>query len=154
VPDQTNTNTASPVTANAQAYANHATNVEEPHEAKSEVVISEEIEVASGADDALDYDDAGPLRAGDRKKRHVRIFCFSCNRYEGHSVASRSRFFYSFLIGLTFGLYYYLGRYMCHCCGSVRLGRFDWVNPRFWMRSLRLGGSPKRKPKKRRAKKI
>ena len=75
-----------------------------------------------------------------RRKRHVKLFCFSCNRYEGHSVAARSRLLYSFLVGCSFGLYYYFGRYSCHCCGSVRLARNDWLNPRFWYRVVWLGG--------------
>ena len=87
-------------------------------------------------------------RRSERKKRHVRLFCFSCNRYEGHSIASRHRFFYSFLIGLTFGLYFYLGRYTCHCCGSIRLGRYDWINPRYWSRALRPGGSSGKQKRK------
>lgn len=89
-------------------------------------------------------------RQSERKKRHVRLFCFSCNRYEGHSIGSKHRFFYSFLLGLTFGLYFYLGRYLCHCCGNVRLGRYDWINPRFWFRAIReRGGGSKRKRKVR-----
>ena len=83
-----------------------------------------------------------------RRKRHVRLFCFSCNRYEGHSVAARSRLLYSFLVGFSFGLYYYLGRYSCHCCGSVRMARRDWLNPRFWYRSMWLGGVARSKKSK------
>ena len=75
-----------------------------------------------------------------RRRRHVRMFCFSCNRYEGHSIAARNRTLYSYLVGFTFGLYYYLGRYSCHCCGSVRLARYDWLNVRYWYRTVWLGG--------------
>ena len=81
----------------------------------------------------------------ERRKRHVRLFCFSCNRYEGHSIAARSRLLYSFLLGITFGVYYYLGRFSCHCCGTVRLGRYDWLNVRFWYRTLWVGGSARAK---------
>jgi len=94
-------------------------------------------------EDYADSSSAGEIERADRaarRKRHVRLFCFSCNRYEGHSVASRSRILYSFLVGFTFGLYYFLGRYACHCCGSVRLARRDWLNPRFWYRTMWLGG--------------
>lgn len=84
----------------------------------------------------------------ERRKRHVRLFCFSCNRYEGHSIAARSRLLYSFLIGITFGLYHFLGRFSCHCCGTVRLARYDWLNVRFLYRTLWIGGSARAKKSK------
>ena len=84
-------------------------------------------------------------RAERRRRRRVRLFCFSCNRYEGHAVAARRRLFYSFVLGFTFGLYRYLGLYACNCCGSVRLGRYDWLNLRFWYRTIWVGGSARAK---------
>ena len=92
---------------------------------------------ASRSDDSSDLES---VERGKRRRRHVRLFCFSCNRYEGHSVASRNRMLYSFAVGLSLGLYYFLGRFSCHCCGSVRLARRDWLNPRFWYRTVWLGG--------------
>ena len=94
---------------------------------------------------------AGELEREDRaarRKRHIRLFCFSCNRYEGHSVAARSRLLYSFMTGLTFGLYNIFGRFSCHCCGSVRLARRDYLNPRFWYRTMWLGGVARSKKSK------
>ena len=95
--------------------------------------------------DTVPKDNFAEVERAARRKRHVRLFCFSCNRYEGHSVAAKSRIIYSFLVGFTFGLYYYLGRFSCHCCGSARLTRNDWLNPRFWYRTFRFGGVAKSK---------
>lgn len=119
--------------------------------APSEVGDSQDASLAEGNVGAGGVGNADEIERADRaarRKRYVRLFCFSCNRYEGHSVASRSRILYSFLVGFTFGLYYFLGRYACHCCGSVRLGRRDWLNPRFWYRTMWLGGMARSKKAK------
>ena len=138
-----------------------------PHDSQAMAAVDEDQYVVSSdspsdleaehhADEQASTESAGKVGEAEaedraaRRKRHVRMFCFSCNRYEGHSIAAKSRILYSFLVGFTFGLYYYLGRYSCHCCGTVRLARRDWLNPRFWYRNMWLGSVAK--PKKSKSK--
>ena len=59
----------------------------------------------------------------ERRKRHVRLFCFSCNRYEGHSIAARSRLLYSFLLGITFGGITILADFRV-----IAVARYGWVD--------------------------
>lgn len=89
-------------------------------------------------------------KAESRFSNRKRMFCFGCNRPDGHAIAGGNRFFYSFLLGLTFGLIYLVGPYRCQCCGTLRLFRFNRMNPRYWFhktrqRSLAKGISGRRK---------
>ncbi|MDB4371011.1 hypothetical protein N9Z44_02810, partial [Mariniblastus sp.] len=47
-----------------------------------------------------------------------RLHCFNCNRSEGHFLAHKNRWFYSYLLGLTFGLISFIGPFRCQCCGA------------------------------------
>ncbi len=83
-------------------------------------------------------DKRGKSSTSSRARR--RMHCFECNRKEGHFLASQRRWFYSFLLGLTFGLIKIVGPYQCQCCGSKRLMMFNQLNPRFWYRYFRNPG--------------
>lgn len=74
---------------------------------------------------------------GKPQRRRRRLHCFECNRSEGHFLASQHRWFYSYLLGLTFGSINIAGPYQCQCCGAKRLMAFNLLNPRYWFRSAR-----------------
>jgi hypothetical protein len=66
-----------------------------------------------------------------RSRRKLRLFCFHCNRPEGHSIPYLGAWFYSYFIGLTFGLIHFIGPFRCQCCGKQRLMFRDWLHPKF-----------------------
>ncbi|MEL7498161.1 MAG: hypothetical protein AAFN77_11155 [Planctomycetota bacterium] len=82
-------------------------------------------------------------------RKRKRMFCFECNRQEGHFISEGNRFVFSFLVGLTFGLIYVIGPYNCQCCGAQRLWRFDSFNPAFWWLNMRGRTGVGRSKKKR-----
>ena len=67
-------------------------------------------------------------RKGSKKKR---LYCFHCNRQENHSNPFIGAWFYSYLIGLSFGLLHFFGPFRCTCCGRNRLMFKDWTHPKF-----------------------
>ena len=68
-------------------------------------------------------------------KRNSRtIYCFSCNRQEGHFISAYSRFILILAVVLSLGLYVFVGQYRCHCCSSSRFMRYDFLNPKYWYR--------------------
>jgi len=76
--------------------------------------------------------------AGRRKSRkRRRLICFHCNRPEGHFVPYRGSWFYSFFVGMSFGLVNVFGPYRCQCCGKQRLMFKDWLNPMYHIRGFR-----------------
>ena len=85
-------------------------------------------------------------RSSSRSRR--RLFCFQCNRPEGHFLASERRWFYSFLLGLTFGIINLFGPYRCQCCGAVRMMAFNAINPRYWFRTSRHHSLAKQKKRR------
>ncbi len=81
-----------------------------------------------GGDESIEAKGSG------RKRRY--ITCFDCNRTEGHFLATGQRWFFSFLLGLTFGGVLLVGPYKCQCCGANRLMISDMLNPRYWLREI------------------
>lgn len=71
-----------------------------------------------------------------RSRRRKGLFCFNCNRKEGHFLAKQHRWYYSYLVGLTFGLIKFVGPFQCQCCGSNRLMNTNSTNLRFWWRNF------------------
>jgi hypothetical protein len=69
--------------------------------------------------------------SGSRRKRRKWMFCFHCNRPEGHFVAFRGSWLYSFVTGMTFGLIKFVGPYKCQCCGKNRLMSSNFLNPKW-----------------------
>ena len=69
-----------------------------------------------------------------KKRRRLRLHCFSCNRPEGFFTANKGRWFHYYFLGLTFGLGTILGPFKCVCCGHNRLMRYDFLNPRIWFK--------------------
>ncbi|HMP77917.1 MAG TPA: hypothetical protein PKD54_00560 [Pirellulaceae bacterium] len=61
-----------------------------------------------------------------------RMYCFRCHRMERHATALSSRWYYSYLVGITFGMIWLLGPFRCRCCTSLRWFRFEWMHPRRW----------------------
>lgn len=69
---------------------------------------------------------------GSRKgRRKPRLYCFHCNRPENHANPYLGAWFYSYFIGLTFGLLHFFGPFRCTCCGRQRLMFKDWAHPKF-----------------------
>lgn len=66
-----------------------------------------------------------------RKRKKLRLYCFHCNRPEGHSNPYLGAWFYSYFIGLTFGLLHFFGPFRCQCCGRSRLMFRNWAHPKF-----------------------
>ncbi len=104
--------------------------------------IDDSTELADEFEDKLDETEFEP---DGRKRKKTRIFCFECNRLEGHSLYVRSRWFYSYLLGLTFGLVTIVGPYQCQCCGQKRLMCRDFLNLRYWFRTANRVDSKKSK---------
>ncbi len=105
----------------------------------------------SQAEQKIPYADSAQISADDldlgnvdehgnkiRRKRK-RIYCFSCNRQEGHSLWKQHFWYYSFLSGLTFGVIKLFGPFQCQCCGHRRLMSVDMLSPRYLYRSFILG---------------
>ena len=103
--------------------------------------LSEELAEESSLDGRFVASEFGPIESVDpefrKSLRRTRMFCFECNRQEGHSIAGENRFVFSFLVGLTLGLIYIVGPYICQCCGAQRLFRFDNLNPFYWFQSAK-----------------
>lgn len=81
------------------------------------------------------------------------IYCFSCNRRERHLLTASSRMAMALLVTCTCGLYFFFGKYRCHCCAATRLLRYDFISPNFWHRQLLMrkdGVKSRRRKKKRR----
>ena len=95
-------------------------------------------ELALPPDPGLPPVPANSERKKSRKKR-IEMMCFSCNRTDGHSLVVRRRWFFSYLLGLTFGLSLLFGPYFCQCCGSTRWMCHNMLNPRYWYRKMRSG---------------
>ncbi|MEM7456314.1 MAG: hypothetical protein AAF456_18345 [Planctomycetota bacterium] len=87
-------------------------------------------------DEEEEEDDDEELDDKQAKTRR-RLFCFSCNRTEAHYQSYRRRWYYSFVVGMTFGLMHGVGPFRCKCCGNSRLMISDGLNPRYWFRSSR-----------------
>lgn len=79
-------------------------------------------------------DEAGSSSSKKKKKsrRRIKMHCFNCNRQEGHYLAHRGQWFFSYFQGLTFGIANLIGPFKCQCCGHNRLMCADIINPRKW----------------------
>ena len=75
-----------------------------------------------------EHADDADTRKGRKKPR---MYCFHCNRQESHSNPYIGAWFYSYAIGLTFGLLHLFGPFRCTCCGRQRLMFKDWAHPKF-----------------------
>ena len=69
-----------------------------------------------------------------KKRRRMRLHCFNCHRPEGFYTANKGRWFHSYFLGLTFGLGSFVGPFKCQCCGHNRLMKYDFLNPRIWVK--------------------
>ena len=82
-------------------------------------------------DDDASVDERSSSSKSARKR--LGLHCFNCNRYEGHYLSYYRRLWFSYLIGLTFGLAIIVGPYRCQCCGSTRFMMADLLNPRYYL---------------------
>ena len=91
-----------------------------------------EVEYAEYDDEPIDELHA---ETGSRRKR-IGLKCFNCNRLEGHYLLFYRRLWYSYLIGLTFGLAVIAGPYRCQCCGSSRFMMSNLLHPKYYLSLL------------------
>lgn len=68
-----------------------------------------------------------------KPRKNFKLFCFECNRMEYHHPAAQHRWYYSYLVGLTYGLVLLFGPFQCQCCGHSRLMKRDKLNIRWWL---------------------
>jgi hypothetical protein len=65
---------------------------------------------------------------------HIRedrvLFCLHCNRLENHTVPNRFKWYYSLLVGFTFGAILLVGPFHCRCCGHRRFFVSEEYHPR------------------------
>ena len=85
--------------------------------------------------DGLDDEILDDHRAHPKKRKW--LFCFHCNRPESHALYRQNRWYYSFLIGLTFGLVRLIGPFQCQCCGATRLMSSNFTSLSYWFRKFR-----------------
>ncbi len=78
--------------------------------------------------------DQSPI--GDESERNLVLFCFHCHRPENHFLEKRFEWYYSLLIGFTFGLILFVGPFRCRCCGEQRLFCFDEWHPRILLQKF------------------
>ncbi len=88
-----------------------------------------DVELGDYVDEPLDDLQA---EMGDRRKR-IGLHCFNCNRMEGHYLLFYRRAWYSYLIGLTFGLAVIAGPYRCQCCGAARFMMSNLLHPKYYL---------------------
>ncbi len=69
------------------------------------------------------------------RKRH-QLYCFHCNRFESHYHSLQKKWYFSYLVGFTFGMTSIVGPYRCVCCGHSRLSRLNHIHPRMIGRSM------------------
>lgn len=100
-----------------------------------------EIELGDFAREPVDEVQA---ETGARRKR-IGLRCFNCNRMEGHFLLFYRRMWYSYLIGLTFGLAVIVGPYRCQCCGASRFMMSNLLHPRYYLAVLSTQSKSKSK---------
>ena len=69
-----------------------------------------------------------------RKRKRHRLYCFHCNRMENHFHAKTDKWYYSYLLGFSFGIASMLGPFRCVCCGHDRMSRLHQMHPRMIVR--------------------
>jgi len=101
-------------------------------------------------DDDDTFEDVPSSRSKSQRKR-LGLRCFNCNRLEGHYLSYYRRVWYSFLVGMSFGIAVILGPYKCQCCGSQRLMISNLLHPKYYAAISRTRGksSSKRKSSRR-----
>lgn len=112
--------------ANAAAASSHggtATATESDDFEEGDIVLGDYV------DEPLD--DFHAETGASRKRLGLR--CFNCNRMEGHYLLFYRRLWYSYVIGLTFGLAVIAGPYRCQCCGSSRFMMSNLLHPKYYM---------------------
>lgn len=116
-----------------------------------DLTLDDEFEVAKTLDGSDDFGgEMEDLSASRKPRQRYRLYCFSCNRPEGHFLSHENRWYYSFLIGMTFGLIRLVGPYQCQCCGHHRLMRSNHLNVRYLIKYMESSKTKKKSRSKRR----
>ena len=94
--------------------------------------------VGEAEDDSIELGDVREpvdelhAETGSRRKR-IGLRCFNCNRLEGHYLLFYRQMWYSYIIGLTFGLAVIVGPYRCQCCGASRFMVSNLLHPKYYL---------------------
>lgn len=123
--------------------------VDNSAQSDSDLVIDDSSKTAFEDPNGFTTDVTQPSEQKASSRSRRRLYCFECNRDETHSLLAQRRWFYSFLLGLTFGTINIIGPYQCQCCGAKRLMCANSLNPRFWLRSVHHKNLAKSKKRNR-----
>lgn len=114
----------------------------------SAITVAEEVR---DFEDEDTFDDV-PIAKPKSQRKRLGLRCFNCNRLEGHYLSYYRRVWYSFLVGMTFGLAIIFGPYKCQCCGSQRLMISNLLHPKYYAaisKTRSKSGSKKRRSSRR-----
>lgn len=114
----------------------------------SAITVAEEVH---DFEDEDTFDDV-PIAKPKSQRKRLGLRCFNCNRLEGHYLSYYRRVWYSFLVGMTFGLAIIFGPYKCQCCGSQRLMISNLLHPKYYAaisKTRSKSGSKKRRSSRR-----
>jgi hypothetical protein len=89
--------------------------------------------------------------SGKSARKRLGLHCFNCNRYEGHYLSFYRRLWYSYVIGMTFGLAIVIGPYRCQCCGSSRLMMSNLLHPKYYIAVSRLRSKKRSRSSRRKS---
>jgi len=112
---------------------------------------------ATVAEEENEYEDDelfenSPIGKPKSQRKRLGLRCFNCNRLEGHYLSYYRRLWYSFFVGMTFGLAIIFGPYKCQCCGSQRLMISNLLHPKYYAaisKTRYRSGSKKRRSSRR-----
>lgn len=76
----------------------------------------------------------GELGEPRRKRKRHKLYCFHCNRMENHFHSKSDKWYYSFLLGFSFGIASMIGPFRCVCCNHRRLSLLHHMHPRMILR--------------------
>ena len=88
-------------------------------------------------------------RPSKSRRKRLGLHCFNCNRYEGHYLLLYRRLWYSFIVGMTFGLAIVFGPYRCQCCGSSRFMISNLLHPKYYVAASKLRSKKKGRSRSR-----
>lgn len=69
-------------------------------------------------------------------RKRLNLYCFHCNRPESHFHTLQGKWYFSYMLGFSFGLLNLTGPFRCVCCGHKRLSRLNHMHPRMIGRSV------------------
>ena len=65
-----------------------------------------------------------------------KLYCFRCHQNNEHFHVLKGTGYYFFLFGISFGIAALFGPFRCSCCSKKRLWGANFLNPKYYVRSL------------------